>query len=393
MKRRICLLMLSLCMVGCGGARVAASAPTAAPASAVPTATPTEAPPTEAPPMVIQITLPATAGHSEPVLTPEPTPEITPEPTPTPSPSPTPEPITEAATVLVDAVGAVGRTFSLGEPVRIIDQKDDCYLVETETGPLLVEKDRIRRDGEPTPTSRPGYAKNGVPVYEDSYLEGPVLTTLPLNTEVTVEDAFGQLLRVRLKSGQEGYTLASNISSARIATGGGARGGQDGGDIDLGARWQEGPEIVRLGGAVRSSEDLVPGTGSVLAAGTEGYLRLFDRGDVAQVLERGENNCTVLVDGRQGILPAWTLRFADEAPYEAWNGFARQKTVLFSQYRMLDKGTDLPLNTALRVLDELPGRYVVETNGTIGYLPRDQVSKTRIATGGGGGGEWTDPIL
>lgn len=393
MKRRICLLMLSLCMVGCGGARVAASAPTAVPASAVPTATPTEAPPTEAAPMVIQITLPATAGHSEPVLTPEPTPEITPEPTPTPSPSPTPEPITESATVLADGVGAVGRAFSLGEPVRIIDQKDDCYLVETETGPLLVEKDRIRRDGEPAPTSRPGYAKNGVPVYEDSYLEGPVLTTLPLNTEVTVEDAFGQLLRVRLRSGQEGYTLASNISSARIATGGGARGGQDGGDIDLGARWQEGPGIVRLGGVVRVSDGFAPGAGRVLAEGTEGYLRLFARGDTVQVLERGETGCTVLIDGEQGVLPAWALRFEDEPPYQAWNGYARQKTVLFSHYRMLDKGRDLPLNAALRVLDELPGRYVVEVSGAIGYLPRDLVSRTPIAVGGNGGAEWTDPML
>ena len=75
------------------------------------------------------------------------------------------------------------------------------------------------------------------------------------------------------------------------------------------------------------------------------------------------------------------------------DGYARQKTVLFSRYRMLDKGRDLPLNAALRVLDELPGRYVVEVGGAIGYLPRDLVSRTPIAVGGNGGAEWTDPML
>ena len=53
-------------------------------------------------------------------------------------------------------------------------------------------------------------------------------------------------------------------------------------------------------------------------------------------------------------------------------------------------------NTQVKVIDELPGCYVVEIDGVVGYMKLDQVSKTRISGGGGGGGgggEWTPPAM
>ena len=387
MKRMLYLLTAALLT-----AAIVGKAPEAAALS--PTATPTpESTPVE--PQVITIVAPVQEEANSPVPTAAPTPAPTAEPTP----SPTPEPVTEEAMVRVDEAGAVGRVFALGEAVEVKAEQDGCYVIETEDGELLVESWRVRMDSETAPKSYAGFARNNIPVYEDSYLEGRKLATLGLNTQLTVEDAFGPLLRVTLSDGRTGYTLAANVSKTRIATGGGGKssGGQDGGDIDLGVRFEEDLSIVRLGGALFAAPAFTPGTGTILAEGTEGYLRLFSRGDTVRVLERGDESCAVLTEAGQGLMATALLRFREEGEYEAWDGFASQKTVLHGHYRMLDEGKELALNTALRVVDQLPDRYVVEVNGQLGYLPLEQVSRTRIATGGGGGGssggEWTDPVL
>lgn len=392
MKTKLYLLAAAILLltVGCHRPKVLPLTPTNAPVSSAPTADPTTPEP-----KTVEIALPVQTEGDTPTPTAEPTPENTPEPTPEPTPSPTPEPVTEEALVRVNEAGVVGRIFALGETVTVTAEQGDYYLAETESGTLLVEKWLIRMDNETAPKSYTGYARNNIPVYGDVYMEGDRLDLLGLNVQVTVEDAFGQLLRIRLKNGTEGYTLASNISKTRIAVGGGNSGGQDGGDIPLGAVFGQGSGVVRLGGVLRASSGFAPGLGTILAEGTEGYIALFDRGDTVRVLEKGADSCVILLEEGQGTMFTSLLRFDGDSEYEAWTGYARSNAPLHRHWRMLDEETKLKANTVVRVIGELNDRYIVEVGGELGYIPQDKVSKTKITGGGGGGGggDWTDPVL
>ncbi|MBR5093984.1 MAG: hypothetical protein IK095_02710 [Oscillospiraceae bacterium] len=367
--------LMAFALAGCAGSAPQPPEPTAAPApSAAPAQSPSPALPTPSP-----------------------------EPTPEPTPAPTPEPPTEPATVLVSGAGVIGKLFSLGEEVDVTAAQDGYYLVESEYGPLYVERWLVRMADEEQPQPFTAYAKGDTRVYRDPYLETELLATLGLNMQFTVEDSFGPLMRVQLADGTEGYTLASGVSRTPIyyEQGGGAAGGQDGGDITIASRGQRDAGIVLLTARSGSGElPFVSGKGLIRAEGAEGYLALYDRGDELRVLERGDEWCSILLDGQTGTMLTALLAFADGAGYEPWDGYAMAGAPFHSHYRMLDESMALQLNEAVHVVGEYRNVYLVEVGGSFGVVPMDRVSRTPIVynyDGGGGGGDssggWTEPVL
>ncbi len=345
-------------------------------------------------PEPVETPIPAPTPEPEPTSAPEPTPE--PEPAEKPVPTPTPEPPTQPAFVLANGAGAVAKTFTLGERVVILDAREDWYLVESEEGPLLVERWFVRAEGVRDPEPYTGYARGDTEVYPDPYLEGEPLASLKKNTGLTVEDAFGILLRVTLDDGRTGYALSSSVSRKKLPSGsGGGSGGKDGGDIPLAAPRGVGAGAVRLGGGrLHASEEATPSAGVVLAEGAEGYAALFQRDDEVRVLERGEETCSLLIDGRRAQMASWLLRFGDEAPFESFTVYAKAKAPFHRHCRLLDEPTPLTLNTELCVVGETPRGYIVRLKDELGYVPFSEVSLRRISAGSGSsGGDWTDPVL
>ena len=391
-KRLLIILLVPLLLLACAQQEVTVLVPQ-------PTVTPesTTAPAAE-PEIVIVAPTPEPVITPEPTATPEPTPEPTqtPEPTPEPTPTATPEPATIPAKALVDEAGVIGKTFSLGERVDVKAEWDGYYVIDGEDGELLVEKWLVRLDREKDPKSYTAYARSGAEIFSDPYLEQERIASLSLNTRLTVEDAFGKLVRVTLSNGKEGYALAASISKSMISSGGGKSEGHDGGDIPIGnfARW--GSSAVKLGTRIHGAgKSFTPGEGTILAEGTEGYIALFDRGDRVRVLEKGRTTCTVLAGERTGIMYTRLLSFDGDKAYKAWDGYARSNAPLHRHYRMLDEETKLKLNTKIHVIGEIADRYIVEVDGRLGYIPVKQVSEKKISSSNSApsGSGWTDPAL
>lgn len=313
------------------------------------------------------------------------------------------EALTESAVIRVNDVGIVGRTFQRGEIVTVTEEKDGFCTVEAEDGEWLVESWLLRGNDVSAPKAYTGYARSGAEVFPDPYLEGKKLATLSVNARLAVEDAFGTLLRVTLADGSEGYVRAAQISKNLISSGGSgsssSSSGQDGGDIPLSAHPESGLAIVTLSmRPLYETEPFIQGTATILADGVEGYLSVFAAEDIVQILERDEDCCTALLGKQTGTVAADLLRFEEEPPYEAWDGYAQYKAPLYRHYRTLDEPTPLKMNTAVHVMGEMRDLYMVEVDGEAGFLPKDQVSRTIIAGGSSGssdgsGGDWTAPVL
>lgn len=309
---------------------------------------------------------------------------------------PVPAHAEETATVLVDEAGLIGKVFALGDEVEVIEEREGYYVVKYEDNSLLVEKSLVRMAEEPVPTSYIGYASSNTDVYENGYLEGEKLTTLYLNNQMTVEDVFGTVARVTLPNGTAGYVLAAKINRSPVENrGGGSSGGQDGGDIGLGYHVDQDMSIVRMFARIHreGEQPFIPGTGTILAEATEGYVAVLSRGDTVQVTERGEEVCTVLLDEETGIMQTRLLAFGDEAEYAAWDGYAQGSAPLHRHWRMLDEETKLNLNTKLHVIGEVGSIYIVELEDGLGFVPMDKISRNQITYTPSSGGDWTDPTL
>ena len=308
-----------------------------------------------------------------------------------------PVPVEKDATVLVDQAGVAVKTFARGDRVNVKDLRDGCYVVEGESGDLLVEMWLVRLDSEAAAAPFTAYAGGNIDVFPSPYLEGEKLATLYMNTLLTVEDRLGPVMRVTMMDGRVGYTLASGISMSPIQyNGGGSSGGSDGGDIPIGNFGSGGLTVVRLLSTVRQENEqpFAPGSGTILADGAEGYVVLLNRGDMVFVKEKTGSICTVQAGEAVGIMPLRLLAFADDPAYEAWDGFALGNAPLHRHWRMLDEEKKLMMNTKLLVIGEIGKICMVQLEDGYGFVPLDKISRTMIVyNGGDSSGGWTDPVL
>ena len=332
--------------------------------------------PTE--PTVPETTIPATEEPTE-----EPTVEPTEEPT-----EPVPDCIN--AVIQVDNAPAVLTLLNRGDSVDIVGEHDeDHYVVKTESGYGLIEKQLLRMSGEEAYTVWTGYTHGGAPMYGNYQLSGEAVRRLNLNTQVEVLDELKYCYVVNYGE-TVGYMAKGQVSRNKIQYSGG---GADGGDISLGFGG-----IVTLSTVEQSGD--VTGTAEVLADGTQVILGYFDREGLAPVVaEEGfapdwDGYYTLYLNGLYAYLPRNLALLDGEAPYEQWSGFTGNSGAVYESFLLLGDRKNVNVNTSVTILWDGREFYVVSINDTIGYMAKDKVSPNRYATGGGGGGgDWTPPIM
>lgn len=323
-----------------------------------------------------------------------------------------PVPELSMGTALIDDTPAILDTLTRDEVVDVVGEyDDDHYVIKTDLGYGLVEKELLRMEGEAPYEAWTGYAYWNAEVYDNFHLAGEPVQQLKQDTEVKVLDDLGYCYVVQVEENC-GYMNKSSLARWRSSTGGdggshgsgGSKGstGADGGDISL--QFQGG---ITLLAAIEQSGDVV-GQATVLADNTEVVLGYFGRGDEIPVVaedgfaENWDGYVTVYLDGLYAYVPQMLVQKENAEVYEAWDGYSCWNGVVYDNMYLLGDPIDkLYTNVPVHVIAELENCYLVEVEEITGYMSKDVVSKTRIYSGGGsddgggsgGGAEWSPPAL
>ena len=329
-----------------------------------------------------------TPSETTPVATEAPTEAVTEAPTEAPT-EPVPE--CDRTLVMVDKAPAILMLLNRGDVVDVVGEYDeDNYVVKTESGYGLIEKQLLRMSGEADYEVWTGFAKSKAPIYDNFYLTGEPLQTLKVNSKVEILDELKDCYVINYE-GAAGFMAKDQISKNQITGGGGSA---DGGDISLSFGG-----VIKLNAIEQSGE--VTGTAVVLADGTRVVLGYFDREGLAPVVtEEGfapawEGYYTLYMNGLYAYLPQELARMEGDTPYESWNGFAARNSVVFDNYLLQGEGMSVKLNTEVSILWDGGDFYMVSVDGAVGYMSKANVGESRFATGGGGdgGGDWTPSTM
>lgn len=337
---------------------------------------------TEAP--VLETTIPATEAPTEP-------------PTEAPTEAPTePVPACINATVQVNDAPAILALLNRGETVDVVGEFDEeHYVIKTEPGYGLVEKQLLRMSGEPDYEVWSGYAKSKAPLYGNYQLMGAVKANLNRNAQIEILDELEFCYVVKVGE-ESGFIAKDQVRKSYIkySGGGGGNGGADGGDISLSCGG-----IVTLSAIQQSGE--VIGTAEVLADGTQVILGYFDREELVPVVaEEGfapdwEGYYTLYLNGLYAYLPKNLALAEGEEAYAQWDGFTGYNAKVYDNRLLQGEGVKVKTNTSVTVLWDGGDFYVVCIEGDVGYVLLEEVGQNRFTTGGGGGdgGDWTPPVL
>lgn len=304
-----------------------------------------------------------------------------------------PHPACANAEVQADHAPAILMLLNRGDTADVVGEyDDDHYVVKTEAGYGLIEKQLLRLSDNPAYEVWTGYAHSGAPVYGHYQLTGKPVKSLNLNTKVEILDELKYCYVV--KTGEvSGFMAKAQVSKSYIQYSGGGGGSADGGDITLGFGG-----IVTLSNVEQSGE--VTGTAEVLADGTQVILGYFHRGDLTPVVvEEGfapdwDGYYTLYLDGFYAYLPQNLALPEGGTPYEQWEGFAGYSGAVYDNYLIQGEKSNVNVNTSVTVLWDGGDFYVVSVKDTVGYMAKNQVGRNRFDTsGGGGGGDWTPPAL
>lgn len=117
---------------------------------------------------------------------------------------------------------------------------------------------------------------------------------------------------------------------------------------------------------------------------TPAILVLLSRGDMVDVVaEYDEDHWIVKVEQGYGLVEKQLLRFSGDESYAGWTGYARKDASIYANYQLTgDPLQNLALNTQVDVLDELEYCYVVQIEEATGYILKDELSPTKIRSGG-----------
>jgi len=373
MKKKILIIVISvLLLVLVGLLLIIATRREAAPEPTVTQPPVTTAPPTEAP--------------TEPTETEPPVPE------------------TVSGKAIADRTEVMLMLLARDTAVDIVGEyEEDYYIIATEQGFGLIEKQLVRLEGETPNEAWTGYAVSNAKVYTNYHLLSEAEQTLSMNTEVHVLEDLETCLVVQLESGIR-YMSLDDVSRIYLrpapSGGGGSSGGADGGDISLSARGG----ATFLSNFIEQSGE-VTGKGTVLVDDAEVLLGWFEKDDeIAIVNEEGfsepkEGWLAVYLGEFYGYIRENLVYTEDQEVYAEWAGFAYSQAALYDNYYLSGEPVNkLKANTELQVLWDLGNCYQVRVDETIGYMMKDQVSESYInySSGGGGGnsgGDWTPPAM
>jgi len=326
-----------------------------------------------------------------------------------------PKPTCINAQVQVDAVPAVIQLLNRGDQVEVVGEyKEKYYVICVGDVTGFVEKQLLRLNTEEAYEPWTGYAGYNAGIYASHHLSGSLIQSVKLNTKVEILDELDECYWVQIND-LSGFMPKKDISKHYIAPynggseGGGSNsgsgssgGGQDGGDITL--RYG----IITL--SATEPQGVVTGPAEVRVNGAQLILDFYNIGDtVSVVTEKGyaltwEGYHTLYIEGVVAYVPENLVLMEGEESFAQWEGFCAQKTVIYDNYLMQGEGKALKVNTEITVLWDGGDFYLVSTGDDLGYLPKAQVSETKVSTGGGyydggssgGGGyveEWSPPVL
>lgn len=314
------------------------------------------------------------------------------------------EPPTEPGTVRADGVGLLLTTHQRGDTVTVLGKWNNYYIVEGETDYLL-EARLVRLTGEEAVEAYEAWARPETHVYTDAYFRGEPIATLSRNTKLQVVDAKDNWMLVEYEGGA-GYVLAEQVSQWYLKSGGGSSSGgggsQDGSDVDLGGLSATGGSwyALPLGEYYGTEYEAMDPTGAtVLADGTEGYVRVLSREETVKVAEVGEESCMLLIGMELYEAPRWAIALEGDEAYTPWSAYSRYGTVAYGEYQLQSQVAEFTVNQRVEVVDAIESLslYVVKLETGFGYVPMEGLSDTQIYVGGGGsssgGSEWTPPAL
>ena len=232
--------------------------------------------------------------------------------------------------------------------------------------------------------------------------------------------------------GGSGYVDADLISDHFIVytensggdggyTGGGYTGGggstNDGTDVSIGnlsGTRRQTPTVSLLGvWCGPEYETFAPTKGMILSDETEAYLCFLRRSDELKVIEAGDDECTIFINGLSAKLARWAVHLETDAEYETWRAYTAGGAAAYTEYQKNNVLETFGFNDRVWVVDEIQelGLYVVEIKGVYGYMSMNDLSATKLiaqAVGGGGGytgggytggdsggsgADWTPPSL
>ena len=315
-----------------------------------------------------------------------------------------PAPETIPGTALADHTVIVIQTVDRNTTVDIVAEfNEDYYVVKTDTGYGLIEKQLVRLDGTEPYEQWSGYAQYGATLYSNYHMGLSEAKDLNMNTEIQVLDSLGECLVVQVDE-VVGYMYESEISRNYIQPysggGGGSSGGADGGDTSLSY-----PGIILPLSTLAPQGGESTGTGVVLANDAEIFLGWFDRGDRVEIIsEEGyvaekEGWHAVYLDGLWGYVRLNLVLTDDAEPYTQWDGYAHYGATVYDNYYLSGEAAhSLSANAAVHVICDLGECYLVSIGEETGYMIKEQVSETYIhynygGGGGNSGGEWSDPVM
>lgn len=222
---------------------------------------------------------------------------------------------------------------------------------------------------------------------------------------VTVEDTLGYMKREDISKYRSVPSDGGGSSDGGGGGGGSSSGGQDGGDISLCA-----PAFAVNLSAI-AQEGTVTGKATVKVDQAQVILAFFDRGEQAPVIveagfgEDWPGYAPVLLGELCGYIPQNLLEPPDSQAFQEWSGYARYNAALYDNFYLRGKATCLRTNTAIQVLNDLQTCFLVRCDDTLGFMAKDSVSQYPISVDGGssessgdsgkggGGDEWTPPVL
>lgn len=86
-----------------------------------------------------------------------------------------------------------------------------------------------------------------------------------------------------------------------------------------------------------------------------------------------EDLCTIVVNGQETTVPEKLLRLDIEEDYAAWDGFAAEGAVLYSDYLLTAASSEPEVNASLHIVDAIGDLLLVETAEGLFYVPVSSV--------------------